>query len=161
MRQDAQIDETSLPPSGSREVAASFNGPMQTRSTIGAAPRRPVVARELAHHQRILRPHRPFVSRGGDQSFPNRSSPRTAREGDESGFRISFVFGRNRQAVLRNTKKACDPLPVGQEPRFHAPDRNPETHSGSGVAKVPLTPGGRTFLPVEIAKRRENGGQPD
>ena len=150
----AQFDDTSLPLPICREVPTSFNGALQAGRTIGGAARRPELARKLAHHQRILRPHRTMIPRRRHQTFPNRSAPRTAREGYESGFRVSFVFRSNRHATLRNSEIACDSLPVGQVPRLHAPNRDSEAHSWSRVGKIPVKSGRCTFVPIEITKRK-------
>ena len=150
----ARCNDTSLPPPIRREVPTSFNCALQAGRTIGGAPRRPELARKLAHNQRILRPHRTLISRRGHQTFPNRFAPRTAREGYESGFRISFVFRGNRHATFRNSKIACDSLPVGQVPRLHAPNRDTEAHSWSRVGKIPVKSGRCTFVPIEITKRK-------
>ena len=150
----AQFNEISLPPPISRKAATSFNRASQARRAVDGTPRRPELARKLAHHQRILRPHRTMIPRCGHQTFPNRSAPRTAREGYESGFRVSFVFRSNRHATLRNSEIACDSLPVGQIPRLHAPNRDSEAHSWSGVGKIPVKSGRCTFVPIEITKRK-------
>ena len=50
-----QFNETSLPLPISREVATSSNGALQARRAIGGTSRRPVVAGELANHERVLR----------------------------------------------------------------------------------------------------------
>ena len=59
----AQFDDTSLPLPICREVPTSFNGALQAGRAIGGAARRPELARKLAHHQRILRPHRTTIPR--------------------------------------------------------------------------------------------------
>ena len=157
----AQFNEASLPPSISRKVVASLDGASQAWRTIGGTFRRPVVAGELAHHERVLRPYRTMVTCDRRQSFPYSSASRTPREGYEPGFRVSFVFRSDGHAGFCNSKKPCDSLPVGQEPRFHAPNRDPKAHSGNWIGKVPLKAGGCTFIPVEITqcKPKENGAR--
>ena len=123
-----------LPTPGSGEVAASFNGATQARRAIGSPLRRPVVTRELAHRQCVLRSHRTSVSRSGYQSFSNRSAPRAPRKGYQAGLRVTFVFGSDGHAVSRSAEEtAQSPLrrpgtmPPRSEPRsestFPAPDR--------------------------------------
>ena len=146
--------DTSPPPPVSREAATSLNRAPQARREIGGAFGRPVVAGELAHHERVLRPYAAAVSCDRRQSLPYRSAPRPAREGDEAGFRVRLVFGSERHAAFRDSKKTRDTFPVGQKPRLHAPYRDPEAHSRRGVGKVPLLTGGRAFIPVEVAKRK-------
>ena len=150
-----QFNEPSLPLPMSRELATSFNGASQARRAIGGASRRPMVAGKLANHERVLQPYRTVVSRDGRQSFPYGSSaPRPAREGNEAGFRVRFVFGSETHAVFRDPKKARNSISVGQEPRLHRPDRDPEAHSKGGIGKVPLKPKRCAILPVEITKRK-------
>ena len=146
--------DTSPPPPVSREAATSLNRAPQARREIGGAFGRPVVAGELAHHERVLRLYAAAVSCDRRQSLPYRSAPRPAREGDEAGFRVRLVFGSERHAAFRDSKKTRDTFPVGQKPRLHAPYRDPEAHSRRGVGKVPLLTGGRAFIPVEVAKRK-------
>ena len=149
-----QFNETSLPLPISREVATSSNGALQARRAIGGTSRRPVVAGELANHERVLRPYRTAVSRDGRQSFPYGSAPRPAREGNEAGFRVRFVFGSERHAVFRDSKKARNSISVGQEPCLHTPNRDPEAHSRRRIGKEPTKSKGRTFLAIEVTKRK-------
>ena len=113
-----------------------------------------MVAGELANHERVLRPNRTTISFDGRQSFPYGSTTRPAREGHEAGFRVRFVFGSERHAGFCNSKKSCDSLPVGQEPRLHGPDRDPEAHPRGGIGKILPKPNWCAFLPVEITKRK-------
>ena len=149
-----QFNATSLPSPIFLEAATSFNGASQAGRMIRRAPRRPVVAGELAHHQRVLRPHRTPISCARGQSFPYGSAPRPAGEGYKAGFWVGFLFRSGRHAAFRDPKKACNSLSVGQEPRLHGPDRDPEAYSRGGIGKVSPTPNRCAFLPVEITKRK-------
>ena len=65
-----------------------------------------------------------------------------------------FVLGSGGHTIFRNPKKTHDSLFVGQEPRLHGSNGDPETHSRSGLGQVPANSTWCTFLAVEIAKRK-------
>ena len=143
-----------FPTPGSGEVAASFNGATQARRAIGSPLRRPVVTRELVHHQCVLRSHRTSVPRSGYQSFSNRSARRAPRKGYQAGLWVAFVFGSDGHTVSRNAEEPRNPLSVGQEPCLHAPNRDPEAHSRRRIGKESTKSKGRTFLAIEVTKRK-------
>ena len=73
----------------------------------------------------------------------------------QSGETSGHVRPRERRAHhLCNPKKTHDSLFVGQEPRLHGSNGDPETHSRSGLGQVPAKSTWCTFLAVEIAKRK-------
>ena len=113
----AQFNEVSLPPSISRKVVASLDGASQAWRTIGGAFRRPVVAGELAHHERALRPYRTTVTdsqrssslfrQGIRKPPPCRSSyPRHLRPGLPAMTSIPQQNGRTRQSARARIRAA-------------------------------------------------------